>query len=102
MKPSHIVVGLACVLGAALPARAQAQRAVAPPQGAPGTVTLPLEQYDRLLQRADHPVKRPEPPPIPAVLARVPLSGSIRTTPALARGRVYVTTDAGLLYALSP
>src|SRR6476661_3510443 len=26
--------------------------------------------------------------PIPAVLARVPLSGSIRTTPALARGRV--------------
>lgn len=40
--------------------------------------------------------------PIPAVLARVPLSGSIRTTPALARGRVYVTTDAGYLHALSP
>ena len=35
MKPSFIVVGLACILGAALPARAQAQRAVAPPQGAP-------------------------------------------------------------------
>ncbi len=40
--------------------------------------------------------------PIPAVLARVPLSGSIRTTPALARGRVYVTTDAGYLHALAP
>ena len=26
--------------------------------GAPGTVTLTLEQYDRLLQRAEHPVKR--------------------------------------------
>ena len=51
MKPSHIVVGLACILGAALPARAQAQRAIAPPQGAPGTVTLTLDQYDRLLQR---------------------------------------------------
>src|SRR2546425_703330 len=40
--------------------------------------------------------------PIPAVLARVALSGSIRTTPALARGRVYVTTDAGYLHALAP
>ena len=40
--------------------------------------------------------------PVPAVLARIPLSGSIRTTPALARGRVYVTTDAGYVYALSP
>ena len=39
--------------------------------------------------------------PIPAVLARIGLSGRIRTTPALARGRVYVTTDAGYLHALS-
>ena len=46
MKPSHIVVGLACIFGAALPARAQAQRAIAPPQGAPGTVTLTLDQRD--------------------------------------------------------
>ena len=40
--------------------------------------------------------------PIPAILARVKLSGSIRTTPALAGGRVYVTTDAGFVHALSP
>jgi len=74
MKPPFIVVGLACILSGTLPARAQAQRAVAPPlQGGPGTVTLTLEQYDRLLQRAEHPVKRPEPPPIPAVLARADL-----------------------------
>jgi PQQ-like domain len=30
------------------------------------------------------------------------LSGSIRTEPALARGRAYVTTDAGVLHALEP
>jgi len=40
--------------------------------------------------------------PIPAILARIKLSGGIRTTPALARGRVYVTTDAGFLHALAP
>ncbi len=40
--------------------------------------------------------------PIPATLAAVGLTGGIRTTPALARGRVYVTTDAGFLHALEP
>jgi outer membrane protein assembly factor BamB len=40
--------------------------------------------------------------PIPATLASVQLSGSIRTEPALARGRAYVTTDAGVLHALEP
>jgi hypothetical protein len=84
MKPSHIVVGLACILGAALPARAQAQRAIAPPQAAPGTVTMTLDQYDRLLQRAEHPVKRPELPPIPAVLARADLR--VRVAGDRARG----------------
>jgi outer membrane protein assembly factor BamB len=40
--------------------------------------------------------------PVPAILAKVGLSGGIRTTPALARGKVYVTTDAGYLHALAP
>jgi len=40
--------------------------------------------------------------PIPAVLARVRLSGHIRTTPALARGWLLVTTDAGFVHALKP
>ena len=84
MKPPFIVLGLACILSGTLPARAQTQRAVAPPQGAPGTVTLTLEQYDRLLQRAEHPVKRPEPPPIPAVLARADLR--VRVAGDRARG----------------
>src|SRR5262245_36789463 len=84
MKPSHLVVGLACVLGSAIPAYAQPQRPIAPPQGVPGTVTLTLEQYDRLLQRAEHPVKRPEAPPIPAVLARADLN--VRIAGDRARG----------------
>jgi hypothetical protein len=40
------------------------------PQVAPGSVTLPLGEYDRLVDRAARPPKRAEPPPIPAVLAR--------------------------------
>jgi outer membrane protein assembly factor BamB len=40
--------------------------------------------------------------PNPAILANVPLSGSIRTEPVLARGRVYVATTAGHLHALEP
>ena len=82
MKPSDIVLGLACIVGAAMPA--VAQRASTPPQGGPGTVTLSLEQYDRLLERAEHPVKRPEPPPIPAVLGRADLR--VRVVGERARG----------------
>ncbi len=40
------------------------------PQVPPGSVTLPLGEYDRLVDRAARPPKRPDPPPIPAVLAR--------------------------------
>jgi outer membrane protein assembly factor BamB len=40
--------------------------------------------------------------PIPAILAKVALSGGIRTTPALAKGVVFVTTDAGYAHALAP
>ena len=41
-----------------------------PPQAPPGSVTLPLAEYDRLLDRAAKPPKRPELPPVGAVLAR--------------------------------
>lgn len=40
--------------------------------------------------------------PNPKVLATVQLSGRIRTEPVLARGRLYVATDAGHLHALEP
>src|SRR5947209_11913128 len=40
-------------------------------------------------------------PPIPHELTSVSLDGGIRMAPALARGRVYVVTDEGHLYALA-
>src|SRR5262249_9470349 len=40
--------------------------------------------------------------PSPKILAAVQLSGSIRTEPAIARGRVFVATTAGHLHALAP
>jgi hypothetical protein len=54
----------------ALAATAGAQEKSRAPQGPPGTVTLPLPEYDRLVDRAAKPPKRPEQPPIAAVLAR--------------------------------
>ena len=38
----------------------------------------------------------------PKILAKVPLTGGIRTEAVLARGKVYVGTDAGHLYSLAP
>ncbi len=63
---------------------ASAQAPARPPQGPPGTVTLSLAAYDRLLDRAESPVKGPEAPPIPAVVARADLR--VRVTGARARG----------------
>lgn len=58
------------------------------PLGPPGTVSLPLAEYERLLDRAAKPPKRPEPPPIPAVVARADVrlrvaGESVRGTVAL-------------------
>jgi hypothetical protein len=63
---------------------AGAQAPARPPQGPPGTVTLSLADYDRLLDRAENPAKRAEAPPIPAVVARADLR--VRVTAARARG----------------
>lgn len=49
---------------------ALAQERTRPPQGPPGTVTLPLAEYDRLVDRANNPTKRPDPPPMEAVISR--------------------------------
>ena len=42
------------------------------------------------------------PVPVELKLPPIQLIGAIRTTPALARNRVYVSTDAGYLFALAP
>src|SRR5687767_3251691 len=62
------VVTVLCSAMAVPPAAAQ-QPSRPPHAPAPGTVTLTLTDYNRLLDRAEHPVVTPDPPPIPAVLA---------------------------------
>jgi hypothetical protein len=47
------------------------------PQGAPGTVTLPVADYDRLVDRAGQPERRPDPPPVDAVVGRADLRARV-------------------------
>jgi len=47
-----------------------AQQPGRPPAGQPGTVTLSLSDYDRLVARADRLIRPVDPPPIPATIAR--------------------------------
>jgi hypothetical protein len=61
-----------------------AAQSAAPPAGPPGTVTLSLADYNRLLDRAEHPARVPDAPPIPSVLSRAELS--IRVAGARALG----------------
>ena len=73
------------VAGSSLAAvSAFAQQPLRPPQSPPGTVTLTLAEYDRLTDRAERPARRPDPPPIPAVVARA--EAAVRITGARARG----------------
>ncbi len=55
-----------------------------PQPAPPGTVSLPLSEYDRLVERAARPPKRPEPPPLASVLSRADLK--IRIVGEGARG----------------
>ncbi len=72
------------VAGSLTAASALAQQPLRPPQSPPGTVTLSLAEYDRLTDRAERPARRPDPPPIPAVVARA--EAVVRLTGARARG----------------
>ena len=54
------------------------------PQPPPGTVTLSLAEYDRLVDRAERPARRAESPPIPAIVARS--DGQVRVVGDRARG----------------
>lgn len=53
-------------------------------QPASGTVTLPLADYDRLVERAARPPRAPERPPVAAVLARA--AARVTVTAGIARG----------------
>jgi hypothetical protein len=80
-----------------------------PPAGPPGTVTLPLADYDRLVERAASPLRPPEAAPVAAVLSRASLAlrvadGAVRGTMDLAGeafrpGVVHLFDGRGLLDA---
>src|SRR2546428_3645808 len=78
-------LGLAALLFVSAVAAAEEKR---PPAGPPGTVSLPLAEYDRLATRAARAPKRPEPPPLPAALSRVDIR--VRVTPDAARGTMNI------------
>jgi Carboxypeptidase regulatory-like domain len=86
-----------------------ARAAEKPPAGPPGTVTLPLADYDRLVERAASPPRPPAAAPVSAVLSRVSLAlrvadGAVRGTMDLAGeayrpGPVHLFDGRGLLDA---
>jgi hypothetical protein len=59
------------------PAAAAGQSFPPIPDRAPGTVTLPVTEYDRLVDRAAAQPAQPDQPPIPAVVARAELAGRV-------------------------
>jgi hypothetical protein len=69
-----------------------AEEAAAPRAGAPGTVTLPLAEYDRLVERAARPPESPAPPPVAAVLSGASLA--LRVDGGTVRGTMDVTGEA--------
>jgi hypothetical protein len=52
---------------------AAADNAVLPPVPASGNVTLPLDEYNRLVELANKPTKKPDTPPVPYTVKRADL-----------------------------
>ena len=99
----HHFFAVALVLLVASAAEAQDRPRL--PQGPPGTVTLPVSDYDRLIDRAGRPQPQVETPPVPAVIARAEVrarvtgdtaTGTLRVDgEVLQRGHVKVSLVAG-------
>lgn len=79
-----ILVSMAFGGPAALAARAQTRPAI--PQGPAGTVTLPVADYDRLLDRASQPAAAIDTPPVASVVGRAEVRG--RVAGGVVRGTV--------------
>ncbi|HEV3483788.1 MAG TPA: hypothetical protein VG106_00160, partial [Vicinamibacterales bacterium] len=102
MRTAHVVALAFGIAASADFAVAQQPRI---PQGPAGTVTLPVADYDRLLERASQPERQPLRPPVPAAIARADLRASVNGTTArgtlriegevLERGHVRVPIVAG-------
>lgn len=108
----HLLLAVPAIAWLAIAATADAQGPSAPPSSPPGTVTLSLADYNRLLERAENPARPLDPPPIPSVVARADVA--VRITGAQARGtytldgevfrsgatKVPLVSDATILSAL--
>lgn len=102
MRTTAAIASLALWASAALAAEG-------PPAGPPGTVTLPLADYDRLVERAGSPPRPPASAPVAALLSRASLvlrvaDGAVRGTMELAGeayrpGPVHLFDGRGLLDA---
>jgi hypothetical protein len=74
---SLVVVVLLTLAAGAVAARDAAGQARPIPQGPEGTVTLPVTDYDRLLDRAAQPPAGPDRPPVPAVVGRAEMRARV-------------------------
>lgn len=86
MHNNHIAAAALAILASTSTALAQLPSRI--PQGPAGTVTLPVADYDRLLDRAAQPERRAVPPPVPAVIARADLRATVNGT--IARGTLRI------------
>ena len=68
---------VALLIAMTVPVSARQGPRTSPPERAPGSVTLPIADYDRLLDRAAQPTGGGDQPPIPAVVARADLAGRV-------------------------
>ena len=75
MRVQHSVAILVVLSMPGLTAVAQERPRL--PQGPPGTVTLPVADYDRLVDRAGQPERQPDPPPVEAVVGRADLRARV-------------------------
>lgn len=85
MRSSYAVTAAVLIAGAfAGPRVVFAQTRPVVPQGSQGTVTLPVDDYDRLIDRAARPAPAADAPPVPSVVGRAELRA--RVTGTAARG----------------
>ena len=85
MERTHVSAAVVIVAGAFIGSGvAEAQMRPSIPQGPAGTVTLPVVDYDRLIDRAAQPRPAVDAPPVPSVVGRAELRA--RVTGIAARG----------------
>ena len=89
------IQSIAIALGVVVPYSAATAQGLRPPvQGPAGTVTLPVADYDRLVDRAAQSARTPEPPPVAAVVGR----GEIRARVSAGTARGTLRLDGQVFH----